>query len=63
MKLFLSVCRGVRMSTPHHADGRHTCIKTEEVQKYLYLGVASAEFDAIKNGVSASNKFVVISLS
>ena len=45
-----------------HAYGRHTCIKTEEVQKELYWGVISAEFDAIKSGVAASNKFVVISL-
>ena len=58
------------VSAPHttveclqHADGRHTCIKTEEVQKELYLGVVSAEFDAIeKSRVPASNKFVVISL-
>ena len=58
------------VSAPHstveclqHADGRHTCIKTEEVQEELYLGVVSAEFDAIKSWVPASNKFVVIFLS
>ena len=57
------------VSAPHStveclqpADGRHTCIKTEEVQEELYLGVVSVEFDAIKSGVAASNKFVVISL-
>ena len=57
------------VSAPHstveclqHADGRHTCINTEEVQKEHHLGVVSVEFDAIKSGVAASNKFVVISL-